>query len=176
MCGTSWNRRATPQVETAPSIGQQDLSTSEGGRAYIAEFFATRLRRHDFQRYIEERLAADFACALAGYLSEHVAAIAAGGAQEARYEVSAGSKWTAVTQAQYEAWSGEKRIATYTVLPRVAATVPEGFALVPVVMTAAMINAWAGGRAVSSDEVAARTPFQDAWKRVLAAASNGEQA
>jgi hypothetical protein len=63
-------------------IGQHDLSTSAGGRAFLAEFFATHLRRHDFQRYIEERLAADFACALAGYLSEHDAAIAAGGAQE----------------------------------------------------------------------------------------------
>jgi hypothetical protein len=62
-------------------IGQHDLSTSAGGRAFLAEFFATHLRRHDFQRYIEERLAADFACALAGYLSENVAAIAAGGAQ-----------------------------------------------------------------------------------------------
>ncbi|MGT2472002.1 hypothetical protein [Paraburkholderia terrae] len=48
----------------------RDLKTSAGGRAYIAEFFATQLRRHDFQRYIEERLAADFACALAQYLSE----------------------------------------------------------------------------------------------------------
>ncbi|KVQ88422.1 hypothetical protein WK94_26620 [Burkholderia ubonensis] len=41
---------------------------------YIAEFFAKRLRRHDFGRYIAERLAADFACALAQYLSEHDAA------------------------------------------------------------------------------------------------------
>ncbi|MBB5414048.1 hypothetical protein [Paraburkholderia atlantica] len=53
-----------------------------------------------------------------------------------------------------------------------AATIPEGYALVPVVMTAAMINAWADGRAVSTDEVAARTPFQDAWKRVLTASGD----
>jgi hypothetical protein len=32
------------------------------------------LRRHDFSRYINDRLAADFACALAKYLSEHDAA------------------------------------------------------------------------------------------------------
>ncbi|MDP9645859.1 Lar family restriction alleviation protein [Paraburkholderia caledonica] len=86
VCGASafwkkWNAR-TPQADAAPSIGQHDISTSMGGRAYIAEFFAKLLRRHDFQRYIEQRLAADFACALAGYLSEHVAAIAAGGAKE----------------------------------------------------------------------------------------------
>ena len=48
----------------------RDPKTSAGRRAYIAGFFATQLRRHDFQRYIEERLAADFACALAQYLSE----------------------------------------------------------------------------------------------------------
>jgi hypothetical protein len=64
-----------------------NITTSAGGRAFLAEFFATHLRRHDFQRYIEERLAADFACALAGYLSENVAAIAAGGAQEAVGEI-----------------------------------------------------------------------------------------
>jgi hypothetical protein len=54
--------------------GEPDLSTSSGGRAYIAEFFATRLRRHDFGQYINERLAADFACTLAQYLRDHDAA------------------------------------------------------------------------------------------------------
>lgn len=47
---------------------------------------------------------------------------------------------------------------------------PEGWQLVPAMMTAAMVNAWAGGIAVSSDEIAYRTPFQDGWSRVLAAA------
>ncbi|WP_252959783.1 hypothetical protein [Pseudomonas simiae] len=42
-----------------------DLSTSEGGRGYIAHLFKTALKRHDFTAYITERLAADFACALA---------------------------------------------------------------------------------------------------------------
>ncbi|MFC4706095.1 hypothetical protein ACFPAA_20960, partial [Paraburkholderia caffeinitolerans] len=51
-------------------IGEHDLKTSDGGRGYIAEFFAKRLRRHDFQRYIKQRLAADFACVLAKHLSE----------------------------------------------------------------------------------------------------------
>jgi hypothetical protein len=46
---------------------------------------------------------------------------------------------------------------------------PEGWKLMPVVMTADMINAWSGGKTVTSDNVAARTTFQDAWKRVLAA-------
>ncbi|WP_260430408.1 hypothetical protein [Burkholderia stagnalis] len=56
------------------AIGEHDLSTSAGGRSYIAEFFAKRLRRHDFGCYINERLAADFACALAQYLRDQGAA------------------------------------------------------------------------------------------------------
>lgn len=47
-----------------------DLGTSSGGRAYIAEYFATHLRRHDFAKYINSTLAADFACALAQHLSK----------------------------------------------------------------------------------------------------------
>ncbi|KWK79401.1 hypothetical protein WM16_07605 [Burkholderia ubonensis] len=66
MCGAP--------ADAGEPIGQHDLSTSTGGRAYIAEFFAKRLRRHDFGSYIAEWLAADFACALAQYLSEHDAA------------------------------------------------------------------------------------------------------
>lgn len=45
--------------------------------------------------------------------------------------------------------------------------VPEGWQLVPKKMNADMINAWSGGLTVTSDEVAYRTTFQDAWKRVL---------
>lgn len=56
------------------AIGAHDLNTSDGGLSYIAEFFIKRLRRHDFGRYITERLAADFACVLAQYLREHDAA------------------------------------------------------------------------------------------------------
>ena len=48
---------------------------------------------------------------------------------------------------------------------------PKNMVLVPRVMTAAMINAWSGGLTVSTDEIAGRTTFQDAWARVLAAAS-----
>lgn len=50
-------------------LGDQALSTSEGARRYVADFFATQLRRHDFGDYILTKLAADFACALAQYLS-----------------------------------------------------------------------------------------------------------
>ncbi|WP_312680987.1 DUF4406 domain-containing protein [Stenotrophomonas chelatiphaga] len=46
-----------------------DVRTSEGGRRFIAEFFARELRRNDFGRYITTTLAADFACALAQYLA-----------------------------------------------------------------------------------------------------------
>jgi hypothetical protein len=130
-----WNRRSpTPQADAAPIIGQHDISTSTGGRAYIAEFFAKRLRRHDFQRYIEERLAADFACALAGYLSEHVAAIAAGGAQEpvAQWQsrpLKSNHEWINLDEADAKRIA-ERHSDIYEVralyaapLPRVAATV-----------------------------------------------------
>jgi len=45
------------------------LNTSAGARRSIAEFFATELRRHDFNDYISMRQAADFACALAQHLA-----------------------------------------------------------------------------------------------------------
>lgn len=48
----------------------------------------------------------------------------------------------------------------------------EGFTLVPVRMTAAMINAWSGGLTVTTDEIAYNTSFQEAWSRVLAAAQS----
>ncbi len=51
---------------------------------------------------------------------------------------------------------------------------PEGWKLVPVVMTAAMIHAWSGGNTVTSDNVAARTTFQYAWQRVLAVTNKPE--
>ena len=54
-----------------PTESQQpvlDLSTSEGGRGYISNLFLKQLKRHDFTKYIAERLAADFACALSQYL------------------------------------------------------------------------------------------------------------
>lgn len=50
-------------------LGDQVLSTSEGARRYVADFFATQLRRHDFGDYILTELAGDFACALAQRLS-----------------------------------------------------------------------------------------------------------
>ncbi|MFQ3458689.1 hypothetical protein PMN64_35975 [Bradyrhizobium sp. UFLA01-814] len=62
--------RSSATATEALTISGHDLSTSAGGRGYIAEFFEKRLRRHDFGRYIAERLAADFACALAAYLHD----------------------------------------------------------------------------------------------------------
>lgn len=59
---------AQPAAQPADAITGHDLRTSEGGRGYVAEYFAKRLRRHDFSRYIAEHLAADFACALARHL------------------------------------------------------------------------------------------------------------
>jgi len=46
-----------------------NLDTSEGARAYVAEYFANHVGRHDFRAYITTRLAADFACALAQHLA-----------------------------------------------------------------------------------------------------------
>ncbi len=45
-----------------------DLNTPDGGRGYIAHFFKTILKRHDYRQYIDERLAGDFACTLAQHL------------------------------------------------------------------------------------------------------------
>lgn len=47
-----------------------DLNTSAGGRGFVAEYFESRVGRYDFTRYICDRLAADFACALAAHLSQ----------------------------------------------------------------------------------------------------------
>lgn len=48
-----------------------DASTSKGGRGYVAWHFSNVIGRHDFQSYIENTLAADFACALAKWLATH---------------------------------------------------------------------------------------------------------
>jgi hypothetical protein len=59
-------------VPTASKIAppEFDLSTSAGGRGYIANLFKTQLKRHDFNTYINERLAADFACTLSRHLED----------------------------------------------------------------------------------------------------------
>ena len=62
-------RKALNSPGSATPVARYDLSTSGGGRRYIADFFATELRRHDFAGYINAHLAADFACALAQHLS-----------------------------------------------------------------------------------------------------------
>lgn len=54
---------------SAESQPEFDLKTSAGGRGYIAHLFTATLKRHDYTRYINERLAADFACTLAAYLA-----------------------------------------------------------------------------------------------------------
>lgn len=69
---------------TNQNTADHDLGTSAGGRAYVAEYFATQLRRHDFARYIENTLAADFACALAQHLSKLRAAVVTPSARDAR--------------------------------------------------------------------------------------------
>lgn len=46
-----------------------DLKTIDGCRAFLTEFFVTRLQRHDFTPYINGPLAGDFASALSAWLS-----------------------------------------------------------------------------------------------------------
>ncbi|WP_159918355.1 hypothetical protein [Pantoea sp. 18069] len=53
---------------TRPVAPDFDLRTSKGGRGYVAWYFANELKRHDFTRYINDTLAADFACVLANRL------------------------------------------------------------------------------------------------------------
>lgn len=84
-------RKALTSTDDATPVARYDLSTSEGGRRYIADFFATELRRHDFARYINTHLAADFACALAQHL-------AATGKQQA-------GEVQGAVPAQFEAWA-----------------------------------------------------------------------
>ena len=60
---------ATVKHRGCVQLGQKDLSTSEGARRYVADYFTRELRRHDFADYISTRLAADFACALAQHLA-----------------------------------------------------------------------------------------------------------
>jgi hypothetical protein len=55
-------------TETASPVTSHNLNTSAGGRGYIADLFKYRLNRHDYTRYIDERLAADFACTLSVWL------------------------------------------------------------------------------------------------------------
>lgn len=62
-------RKVLNSPGSATPVARYDLSTSGGGRRYIADFFATELRRHDFAGYINAHLAADFACALAQHLA-----------------------------------------------------------------------------------------------------------
>ncbi len=64
----AWAAERKP-AELAEQQGDDSLNTSEGGRRYVADFFARELRRHDFTRYITTTLAADFACALAQHLA-----------------------------------------------------------------------------------------------------------
>ncbi|QVQ26802.1 hypothetical protein [Achromobacter deleyi] len=93
-----------------------DLGTSSGGRAYIAGYFATQLGRHDFTRYINDRLAADFACVLARHLSKlRAEGVQAGATVETVTDaLAAFEAWNARTKQGYDltrAYSG--KLSTY---------------------------------------------------------------
>jgi len=57
-------------VGPAVMMDAPEFKTSEAGRAQVARFFTEYLGRHDFNRYIEGTLAADFACTLAPSLHQ----------------------------------------------------------------------------------------------------------
>lgn len=74
------HRHAAQPVVSAPGVAPQPATndcregkssavnafeTSEDGRKFVADYFANVLLRQDFAGYINEHLAADFACALA---------------------------------------------------------------------------------------------------------------
>lgn len=59
---------AAQQPVSGDHIANVDISSSNGGREYIAEYFSKAIGRHDFSDYIQNTLAADFACVLANHL------------------------------------------------------------------------------------------------------------
>ncbi|MCK2122089.1 hypothetical protein [Pseudomonas sp. PNPG3] len=54
---------------------KHNLDTSVGGRGYVADLFKERLGTHSYDRYINGTLAADFACALSGWLAPVLAKV-----------------------------------------------------------------------------------------------------
>lgn len=104
-----------------------DLCTSSGGRAYIADYFATQLRRHDFAKYINSTLAADFACALAQHLSKLRAEGVQAGDERAKFETDYlerhgplacfvlhddGDYWDPKTRACWASWRSRAALAS----------------------------------------------------------------
>lgn len=75
-----WQARAALPAKAegvaVPAVDREfrKFTTSEGGRGYVAEWFKNVLSRYDYTRYINERLAADFACTLADALYQLAAA------------------------------------------------------------------------------------------------------
>lgn len=66
-----------PTAAAQVVLPEFDLRTSYGARSAVAWYFTNVLQRHDFTKYINNTLAADFACALAPSLLAGVSAPAA---------------------------------------------------------------------------------------------------
>lgn len=102
-----YSRLAAPPAGAQEPIGAHDLRTTKGGRGYVAEYVIKRLGRHDFTRYINEALAADFACALANHLAA-LPAPAAGDALELKRKTDLIGELSKIihnmTVAQQAAW------------------------------------------------------------------------
>nr|WP_315528235.1 hypothetical protein [uncultured Achromobacter sp.] len=97
-----------------------DLGTSNGSRAYLAAYFAKQIGRHDFKRYINEIIAADFACALAQHLSKLRAEGVQAGDERAEFEKWCRGKYALGSLAadnRWEAWQARAALASAPVDP-----------------------------------------------------------
>ena len=56
------------QMERQEPVAWMPIEKSQDGRNAVRKFFRETLNRWDFDNYINQRLAADFACVLGGYL------------------------------------------------------------------------------------------------------------
>lgn len=98
-----YSRLVAPPAGAQEPIGAHDLRTSKGGRGYVAEYVIKQLGRHDFTRYINEALAADFACALAKHLAARPAPAAGDALNGAARDVLAERQ----RQISAESWTPE---------------------------------------------------------------------
>ena len=89
---------------------EHDLNTSAGGRGFVKELFNEHLGTHSYNRYIDERLAADFACALGLWAGPVLAKVAAYEAIDAMAEPVRVSTSYAATQERDAALADNDRL------------------------------------------------------------------
>ena len=152
------------------------FTTSEGGRSYVADFFKISLGRNDFTKYIAERLAADFACALSDGLCQlfHLAAAAPqaaadlSGAEQCEQCGAITARLNGDGCAKWCCHCGARLNGTYV---SAGLSVPDGWKLVPVELTSKMATAFnhADLKVYAATNRAAYKG-QHCWKAMLAVA------